>query len=265
MKAGIKCASVILAAGEGTRMHSPLPKVLHPIAGKPMIEYVLDTVLGLGCGLNCVIVGFEKEKVMKALDREPYSGRIEFVFQDRQLGSGHAVLQSKKIFSGSRGDVLVTCGDVPLLKLSTLGNLLELHRREKNSATVLTARVKNPSGYGRIVTDGRGGLCAIVEEKDASPAEKSIGVINTGIYCFNARELFSALDRVKPDNSKQEYYITDVIGIMRAGGKKTGISEVADIMEVSGINTPGQLAEVQEYLLKNSGGRRNKTKCNTVN
>jgi len=259
-----KTATVILAAGEGTRMNSAIPKVLHVLAGKPMIEHVLYSVMKLGCGINCVIVGFKKEQVMERLKKDGCDGKIKFVYQDPPLGSGHAVLQAEAVFKDFYGDILVTCGDMPLLKTDTFKGLINTHRSEKNAATILTACVNDPFGYGRIITDVSGRICGIVEEKDASPAQKKLNVVNTGIYCFRGPELFASLKEVRPDNKKKEYYITDVVKIMYDKGKKTGMVGLDDIMEAAGINTPQQLAGVERYLEKAENDNRRRKKENAI-
>ncbi len=245
--------SIILAAGEGTRMKSSLPKVLHRISGKPMIEYVLDSVTGAGCRENYVVVGYEKEKVKKAIRGNSYKGKVKFIEQSPLLGSGHAVMQAKKLLGKFTGDIVVTCGDVPLLTTKTLKCLINFHASQANDTTVLTAVVDNPFGYGRVIVSANGRVTKIVEERDATHAQRTINRINTGIYCFKARELFKALDKVKPDNKKKEYYLTDVVKIMSGARKKVGFKEAPDSREVAGVNTAGQLAMAEKYLLRGKG------------
>jgi bifunctional UDP-N-acetylglucosamine pyrophosphorylase/glucosamine-1-phosphate N-acetyltransferase len=250
-------ASIILAAGEGTRMKSDLPKVLHQVSGKPMIEWVLDTVLKAGYKENYVIVGYKKEKVIEALNKSGYNNGIIFIEQKERLGSGHAVLQAKKYLKDSDKDVLVTCADVPLLSTGTLNCLMKTHLKEGNDATVLTADIDNAFGYGRIIKEN--GTVRIVEERDATAQERAVKKINTGIYCFKSGELFEALEKVTQHNSKNEYYLTDVFKILSEEGKKTGIATTANYRETAGVNTVEQLKEAEKYLEELSKSRRHTT------
>lgn len=240
-------ASVILAAGEGVRMKSELPKVLNAISGRPMIEYVLDSVLEAGCDRNYVIIGHKKDEVISKLEADGYNGRIEYIEQEQLLGSGHAVLQAKGALGNFDGNIIITCGDIPLQTSKTLKELAGFHLNEGNSATVLVAEVDDPFGYGRVITRN-GRAVKIVEEKDATRQERLVNKINTGIYCFLAGELFNALDKVTPDNKKKEYYLTDVIKIMSDERKKVGVVEVEDSRETMGVNTREQLAIAESCL-----------------
>ena len=244
--------SIILAAGEGTRMKSALPKVLHAICGQPMVAYVLRAVLDAGCRKNYLVVGYRAEEVIEALRSFPSlrEKRIEFVRQSRLLGSGHAVLQTKKDLKGYGGDVLVVNGDLPLLSGATLNRLVQAHFRQGNSLTILGAILKDPSGYGRIVENRANDekRIRIVEERDATPRERRINQVNAGVYCFQAKDLFKALAKIRPDNRKKEYYLTDAAKILSEMGKKVGMVIAKDSSEVEGVNNRKQLANVQKCI-----------------
>ena len=242
--------SIILAAGEGTRMKSTLPKVLHQICGQPMLLYVLKVVLKAGCRKNYLVVGYKSENVIEALRNYlPLKKRgIEFVKQTKLLGSGHAVFQVKKIWKDYKSNVLVVYGDLPLLTGRTLNRLIQTHFREDNSLTILGATLENPSGYGRIVENSNGKVVRIVEEKDATPKEKRINRVNGGVYCFKAEDLFKAIDKIRPDNRKSEYYLTDAVEILGEMGKRIGMVMTKDSSEVEGVNNRKQLADIQKYI-----------------
>ncbi|WP_457756284.1 bifunctional UDP-N-acetylglucosamine diphosphorylase/glucosamine-1-phosphate N-acetyltransferase GlmU [Thermodesulfatator indicus] len=232
---------IVLAAGKGTRMKSPLPKVLHLLAGEPLIIHVLETVFPLKPAQIAVVIGYKKERVKEILS----SYAVEIAVQAEQLGTGHAVAITEQIFSNFEGDVLVLCGDTPLLRLDTIVSLVELHQRNNAVATVLTADFPEPRGYGRIVRDEMGMLAAIVEEKDASPAEKNIREINSGTYIFKKDFLFEALKQVKNDNAQGEYYLTDVIKIARTKGLPVAALKTNDFEEVLGVNSQFELARAE--------------------
>ena len=243
--------SVVLAAGEGTRMKSTLPKVLHQICGQPMLFYVLKAVLKAGCRKNYLVVGHKEEKIIEVLRNSlPLRKRgIEFVKQRKLLGSGNAVLQVKKNLSNYGGDVLVVYGDLPLLTAATLKRLIQTHFKQGNSLTILGATLENPSGYGRIINNGNSGKgIRIVEERDATPRQKKISRVNAGVYCFKAEDLFNAIDKIKPDNKKKEYYLTDAVQILGEMGKKVGLVMTKDSGEVEGVNNRKQLANVQKCI-----------------
>lgn len=244
--------SIILAAGEGTRMKSSLPKVLHRICGKPMISYVLSAVFKAGIKRNYIVVGHKREKVIEEIDNLLSARNAVYVRQSPLLGSGHAVMQVKRFLKSYTGSVLVTCADLPLLSGNTISSLVSLHMREKNRATLLGALVADPFGYGRIIQDARGEVVRIVEEKDATEEERKVRKINSGVYCFERKDLFEALDKVRPDNAKREYYLTDVIRIMKEERKKIGIKTLRNGQEITGVNTAGQLAGVEKYMKKRS-------------
>jgi UDP-N-acetylglucosamine diphosphorylase/glucosamine-1-phosphate N-acetyltransferase len=230
-------AVVILAAGKGTRMESDLPKVLHPLLGKPMIDYVLGAAAALRPEKTVVVVGHERDQIQAHLRER----KLLFAIQEPPLGTGHAVLQAESHLKGFVGDVVILSGDVPLLRGETLTRLLEAHRRNLNFVTVLSAIVENPTGYGRIVRDGMGQFVAIVEEKEAAPEIRRIKEINSGIYAFKSDGFFEYLRQIRPDNRKREYYLTDVIGIETRDGKRVESHPLADFEEVRGINTKDDL------------------------
>jgi len=233
--------AVILAAGKGTRMKSELPKVLHRLAGVTLIDHVLAKVEKLGAEQVLTVVGHGREAVAKHIE-----GRSEIVVQEPQLGTGHALMQ---IVPYLRKDctVMVLSGDQPLLTVNTLQNMLDLHRKSQAAATVLTALLDNPYGYGRIIKrDGR--FEGIVEEKDANSEQKQIKEINTGTYCFEAGSLKNALQRITPENAQREYYLTDVFNILLRSGHKIETYCLEDFYEAYGINNRVQLAEAEDIF-----------------
>lgn len=235
-------AIVILAAGEGTRMKSSLPKVLHPVCGEPMISLVLKSAKGLNPDKVIAVVGHKADTVAEVLDG------IEFAIQDKQLGTGHAVSVAEKMLEDFNGTVMVLSGDTPLLRRETLLKLLDTHENSGAAASVLTAKVGNPTGYGRIIRAEDGAVLAITEEKDAGPEQKAINEVNTGTYCFDKKKLFDALKEVGSDNKQGEYYLTDVIGILNGQGEKVMASITEDSGETMGINTRIHLAEADRVM-----------------
>jgi bifunctional UDP-N-acetylglucosamine pyrophosphorylase/glucosamine-1-phosphate N-acetyltransferase len=237
---------VVLAAGKGTRMRSRLPKVLHRVAGRPIIDYVLDVASQLSPASISLIVGHEADRVREALSARPGLG---FALQEPQLGTGHALLQAEPLLRGASGTVLLLSGDVPLLRARTLRQVLEAHEDARAAATVLTARVDRPDGYGRIVrdaTDGR--IVRITEHRDATVEERRINEINTGIYAFDLEPLFPALRAIGAANAQGEYYLPDLVAIYRQRGLTIETVETGDIREVQGINSRSELAEASAVL-----------------
>ncbi len=239
-------ASVILGAGEGTRMKSTLPKVLHTVGGKPLVDHVLDTVLALSINQQVLVVGFRGKTVASHIKDNPRYSKVKIVFQAQRLGSGHAVLQAAKVLAGYRGNVLVLCADVPMITKETLQKLMTLHQRQGNAVTILTTIMAVPTGYGRIIRAGDQ-VVKIAEEKDASGQEKRVQEINTGIYCFQAPDLFRILKKIRPNNQKKEYYLTDAIGLLQQEGACIGALICVSNQEVAGINDQQQLAEANAY------------------
>jgi bifunctional UDP-N-acetylglucosamine pyrophosphorylase/glucosamine-1-phosphate N-acetyltransferase len=237
-------AAVILAAGQGKRMNSDLPKVLHTIGERPMVLHVIDVVKAIGAARVIVVTGYQAERVESACA----GTGVLFARQHEQLGTGHAVMQAEGHLAGFDGTVVVLNGDVPGLRAATIRRFIEHHRAGGGAATVLTARVADPAGYGRIVRDAAGKLERIVEHRDATDAERAIDEINSGLFCFEARELFPALRRVTRRNAQNEYYLTDVIGLLRAEGRGVAAYCVDDPREVSGVNNPDELDAVRRFV-----------------
>ncbi len=235
--------AVILAAGKGTRMKSSLPKVLHKVGGKPMVQHVLTAAKQAGAVKNIMVIGFGAESV-----QETIGSQAEYVVQAEQLGTGHAVMQARAALAGFDGTVMVLCGDTPLLRTEPLALLYETHRQAKAAATVLTARMPDAHGYGRVIRDAEGRVTKIVEQKDATAAELAVNEINTGIYCFESAPLFAALAGITCENAQGEYYLTDVIGILAGKGAQVRAAVAGDYQETMGINSRLQLAEAEKIL-----------------
>jgi bifunctional UDP-N-acetylglucosamine pyrophosphorylase/glucosamine-1-phosphate N-acetyltransferase len=231
---------IVLAAGKGTRMRSELPKVLHSLGGQRLLDYVLSTATALGPKSITVVVGHGAEQIRDAYRAD---GRLQFVVQEPQLGTGHAVLQAEPVVRDARGTLLLLYGDVPLLSAPTLRRLVEQHEADRAAATVVTAVVDRPYGYGRIVRT-KGHLARIVEERDASPEQRKIKEVNAGIYAFDLEPLFDAIRGIAPQNSQGEYYLPDLIAIYRR--RRLGVSTltVTNANEIKGINSRSELAEV---------------------
>jgi bifunctional UDP-N-acetylglucosamine pyrophosphorylase/glucosamine-1-phosphate N-acetyltransferase len=243
-------AAVILAAGQGTRMKSDLPKVLHTIDERPMVSYVVDTVRRAGIERVLVVVGYQADRVRSALGQ---SEGLEFVLQEEQLGTGHAVIQCEAALAGLDGTVVVLSGDVPALRTGTLVDFIGHHREQAAVATVMSARVPDATGYGRIVRGDDGGFARIVEHKDASEEERMIDEINAGLYCFERGPLFSALKQTDRANAQNEYYLTDVIEKLSGRGLPVSAWCVSDAREVAGVNTVAELEAIREFM--RGGGR----------
>jgi UDP-N-acetylglucosamine diphosphorylase/glucosamine-1-phosphate N-acetyltransferase len=239
-----KLITLILAAGKGTRMKSDLPKVIHKINGKELVKFVIDQAKMSGSDEIWLITGHKSEMV-----RDVTSGLgVNYVEQKEQLGTGHAVMQAEEVLRGKKGDVLILCGDVPLLKPSTLKNFREFHNASGAVATVMTTEFEDPTGYGRIVKDSEGGILRIVEQKDASDDEKSIKEINSGVYIIDKDSLFDSLKHISSDNASREYYLTDVVGILKSKNMKVGTFLIADNTEIQGINTIEQLMQAESIM-----------------
>ena len=243
-------AIVVLAAGKGTRMQSALAKVLHPLAGQPLLVHVLDVALSLTPQHVVVVVGHQAEVVRQVC--APYA--VTCVLQEPQLGTGHAVAQAKPVLADFQGDVLVLYGDVPLLQASTLRTLLDVHRRQQATVTVVTAHLDTPTGYGRIVRDATGQIRRIVEERDASEAEKAVREINSGVYCLQSAFLFAALRRVGRHNAQGEQYLTDVVALAVAEQHRVAHVTVVDAQEILGVNTHADLAYLETLLQQRQQG-----------
>ncbi len=231
---------IILAAGEGKRMYSKVPKVLHKVCGLPMVEHVINCAREVSGAEPVVVIGHGAEQVRKEVTG------VKFVMQERQLGTGHAVMQAEEYIND--GDMLILYGDTPLLRPETLLEMHEMHRAEGCSATILTSDIDDPTGYGRIIRIGEKLIEAIVEDKDADNSTKLIKEINSGIYFFDGKELREALGHLKNDNTQGEYYLTDVIGIMREKGLKIGAFKIKNAEDILGVNNRYQLSEVNKIM-----------------
>ncbi|HEY5987981.1 MAG TPA: NTP transferase domain-containing protein [Streptosporangiaceae bacterium] len=239
-------AVIVLAAGEGTRMKSSLPKVLHTIAGRTMLEHVLAAARELAPAELIVVVGHGREQVMRHLAE--HAADVRPVIQDRQGGTGHAVRTVIETVGLDRGTVVVTYGDSPVLRAQTLATLVQAHAAHNAAATALTTVMEDPTGYGRIVRDSDGAFAEIIEEADATPRQRAITEINSGIYAFEAALLADALKRVPTNNAKGEEYLTDVVAILRTDGHHVASVVMADSDEVRGVNDLSQLAEARRIL-----------------
>jgi bifunctional UDP-N-acetylglucosamine pyrophosphorylase/glucosamine-1-phosphate N-acetyltransferase len=242
---------LILAAGLGTRMRSRTAKVLHKLGGRPLIAHVCRAAAALTSHPIHVIVGHQAEQVESAVREELDERGASFIKQIEQRGTGDAVMAARDAFANAGSTILILSGDVPLVRAETLGAFIQQHRAHRGrgaACTMLTVRLEDPTGYGRIVRDDEGRFQKIVEQKDASAEERQIKEINAGIYCFETSALFSALARVQPANAQGEYYLTDVPGILRADGEDVSIFLHGDAREVSGINTRVELAEFERIL-----------------
>ncbi|MGG4555090.1 bifunctional UDP-N-acetylglucosamine diphosphorylase/glucosamine-1-phosphate N-acetyltransferase GlmU [Paenibacillus humicus] len=239
----MKRLAIILAAGQGKRMKSKLYKVLHPVCGKPMVGHVLDTVKQINCERSIVVVGHGAEAVKSYLGTS-----AEYVLQEQQLGTGHAVRQAEPLFKDEEGVTIVICGDTPLVKPETLESLIALHTKSGAAATVLSAWTERPQGYGRVIRGENGSVVRIVEQKDCSPEEDAVQEFNTGTYCFDNAKLFAALSKVTNNNAQQEYYLTDVIGILVNSGEIVEGYMTEDYAESIGVNDRLALSEAEQFM-----------------
>ena len=236
---------IVLAAGKGTRMKSKLYKVLHQVCGKSMVEYVVEAAQAIKPDKIVTIVGNGAEEVKKVL-----ADKSEFVLQKKQLGTGDAVLTASDELAAEKGATLVITGDTPLFTSQTFQKLFDYHQSKGNAATVLTAQVPNPYGYGRIIRDDQDNVLRIVEQKDATAAELKINEINTGVFCFDNQLLFSALKKVDNHNAQGEYYLTDVLEILRNKGQRIGAYKMPDFSESLGVNDRSALAQATKIMQK---------------
>ncbi len=235
---------VVLAAGKGTRMKSAVPKVLHHAAGLPLIEHVLRAAGSISPASIVIVVGHEADQLKGALGKRL---GLSFAVQEPQLGTGHALLQAEPALRNARGTVVLLSGDVPLLGAASLAALVRAHRECGAAATVMTAVVASPAGYGRIIRDDKG-ICAIVEHRDASPEELRIREINSGVYAFDLEPLFDALRGVGSSNAQGEYYLPDLVRIYRGRGLRVDAVTLGDPREIMGVNSRKELAEVDAIL-----------------
>lgn len=235
--------AVVLAAGEGKRMKSPKPKVLHEILGEPMLGLVLEALQGAGASQSVVVVGHGAAEVRAWL-----GGGVPTAFQDRQLGTGHAARCGLAEMSAEDGYLVVTCGDVPLVTPASYGALVEACAAEGTAAVILTFCPDDAAAYGRIVRDATGGVARIVEFKDASPEERAVREVNSGIYCFRMGLLRSVIEKLTTNNAQGEYYLTDTIALLRAAGHRIGAVIASDWRECLGVNSPAELAQAEGVL-----------------
>ena len=234
---------VVLAAGKGTRMKSKLYKVLHKVCGKTMVEHVVDAASGVNPAKIVTVVGTGAGEVEKVLD-----GKSDFAFQEKQLGTGDAVMTAKEELGDKDGATLVVTGDTPLFTTETFDELFKYHAEKGNAATVLTAEAPNPFGYGRIIRDDQGNVLRIVEQKDGKPEELKVKEINTGVFCFDNKKLFEALKHVDNNNAQGEYYLTDVLEILRNSGERVGAYKMPDFSESLGVNDRIALAQATKTM-----------------
>lgn len=234
---------VVLAAGKGTRMKSKLYKVLHKVCGKTMVEHVVDAAQGVNPAEIVTIVGTGAGNVEKVL-----ADKSKFAFQEKQLGTGDAVMTAREELGDNDGATLVVTGDTPLFTTDTFNELFKYHAEKGNAATVLTAEAPNPFGYGRIIRDDQGNVLRIVEQKDGKPEELKVKEINTGVFCFDNKKLFEALKHVNNDNAQGEYYLTDVLEILRNSGERVGAYKMPDFSESLGVNDRIALAQATKTM-----------------
>ncbi|MCY8508743.1 bifunctional UDP-N-acetylglucosamine diphosphorylase/glucosamine-1-phosphate N-acetyltransferase GlmU [Bacillus mojavensis] len=235
--------AVVLAAGQGTRMKSKLYKVLHPVCGKPMVEHVVDEALKLSLTKLVTIVGHGAEEVKKQL-----GDKSEYALQAEQLGTAHAVKQAQPFLADEKGVTIVICGDTPLLTAETMEAMLKEHTQKEAKATILTAVAEDPTGYGRIIRGESGAVQKIVEHKDASEEERLVTEINTGTYCFDNEALFRAIDQVSNDNVQGEYYLPDVIEILKNEGETVAAYQTGNFQETLGVNDRVALSQAELFM-----------------
>jgi bifunctional UDP-N-acetylglucosamine pyrophosphorylase/glucosamine-1-phosphate N-acetyltransferase len=237
--------AIILAAGKSTRIKSKKPKALHEVCGKPMLQFVLDACYDAGCQRVLVVVGHGKDEVMAyfAHDR-----RIEWVEQTEQLGTGHAARMCERQLKGDQGDVFILTGDGPLIRGEVLRTLLRAHRDERAAASMATAILDDPTGYGRVVRDADGQFLQIIEQADASPEQREIKEVFPSYYCLRAEDLLLALSKLKNENKKGEYYLTDIYAILRSAGRKVVAVQAVAADEVLGVNDRNQLATIDAIM-----------------
>lgn len=237
---------IILAAGLGTRMKSDKAKVLHEVCGKAMIEYVVQTAALIAGSNIVVVVGHQAEHVKSVVDR---IGSVVYARQEEQLGTGHAVQCALPDVADSVTDIVILCGDVPLIRSQTINRLLETHFEERRDVSLLCVEVDEPKGYGRVILDGEGNLSAIVEEADADEVQKKIKLVNTGIYAVKKGYLETVLPKLGDDNAQGEIYLTDIIGIGYDQGKSIGIYIGGDSSEIVGVNSRDDLQLAEKLMI----------------
>ena len=240
-------ATIILAAGKGTRMNSEIPKVIHKVGNQSMIMHVINTAYQLGAKQIIAVLGYKHKMIQELIGNK----QIEYVLQTEQLGTAHAVLQCQYLLEKFNGNILVLYGDAPLIQISTLSKLIDTHEKTNAWCTILTTDLPNPSGYGRIIRNRNLELIKIVEEKDANAKERKIIEVNSGFYIFDSKILFRLLPLVKNNNKQNEYYLPDVINLIIQEKGKVAIDKISNYIEIQGVNNIKQLTEVNEYYKKN--------------
>jgi len=241
-------AAIVMAAGLGTRMKSSLVKVLHPVLGQPMIVWVVDAARKAGIRDFTVVVGHQREKVSETLVQSFPKLSFRFAHQREQLGTAHAVLCAKRQLKNHPDDVLILCGDTPLLTPETLRKFMRFHKRKKPALSMVAGVFPDPTGYGRLVRDELGGVRQIIEETEADEATRGIKEVNLGVYLVSAKLLFRYLSKIEADNKKGEYFLTDLVRLLAADGKRVETYAAEDIAEFMGINDRWQLARAHNVL-----------------
>ena len=237
--------AIILAAGKSTRMKSKRPKPLHPICGKPMLQYVLDACYDAGCQRVLVVIGYGKDEILGEFDGDP---RITWVEQTEQLGTGHAAKMCQQHLHDFHGDVFILAGDGPLIRGQVLRTLYNAHKEEHAAASMATAMLDDPTGYGRVIRDAQGQFIEIVEQIDCTAAQREIREVFPSYYCVKASELIFALDRIKNENKKREYYLTDLYAILRNAGKKVVAVQAVTAEDTLAVNDREQQAQVDAIM-----------------
>ncbi len=240
-------SAVILAGGEGKRMKSNKPKPMSEVLGKPMLQWVIDSVRAAGVGNICVVKGFKKECIEEYVATLPY--KVETVYQSERLGTGHAVMMAKDFLKENKGDVVILCGDAPFMDKDTIADAFSQHDKENASATVISAVLEDSTGYGRIVRNDDGSLKAIVEQKEADEETLKIKEVNSGGYWFDSEDLLSVLDSITSDNAAKEYYLPDALKLLLADSKVVGAFTASSPDTVLGANDPQQLEELNQIAI----------------
>lgn len=243
--------AVILAAGKGTRMKSDLPKVVHTIEGKCLVDYAVEAAMGAGAEDICLVLGYKHEVVRESIAHKD----VEYVLQEEQLGTGHAV-KCAKDFLGDEGQTLILFGDTPLITADTLKSLKDYHVKNENAVTVLSAMIEDPTGYGRIIRDVDGNFVKSVEHKDANEAELKSHEINSGMYIFETKELKEALDKIQPNNAQGEYYLPDALTIIKDKGLSVDAFALDDPEDITGVNDQEQLKSAAVVIRRRNSSHK---------
>lgn len=235
--------AVILAAGKGTRMKSDLPKVVHTIDGKCLVDYAIEAAKGAGADEICLVVGYKSDVVKESIQNKD----VKFVMQEEQLGTGHAVKCAKE-FMGEEGQTMILFGDTPLITAKTLKSLADYHKEKGNTVTVLSAMIEDPTGYGRIIRDSEGNFVKSVEHKDANEEELASHEVNSGMYIFDTKELKDALEKITPNNAQGEYYLPDTLTIIKEKGLHVDAYALDNPEDITGVNDQEQLKAATEII-----------------